>query len=498
MDLVQQKHWHGSTPLFEAARSGHTDMVKWLVAKGADPDSVNEWGDSPVNEAASMGHWDVVWYLADRGANLTRTAEHAHNSLVLSAVRHRTHDALEQLLKRGVDLSARHWNGNTVLHEAARMGETPMLEWLISHAGLDVNATNDAGESALAEAAMMGHNDAIWKLIGAGAGLGEPGTEAAASIFASILRHANTDLLDLALARGSISVAQLDEPDRHGRLPLIEAVRTGDLAVVEWLLQRHVNVSRVSDAGDTPLAVAAYEDKFHVMWRLHEAGAALDALNEHGGTVLMSAVHFEHEDDIRRLLDAGIDVNRANSRGDTPLTLAAAGGKMALIELLVQHGADGKPRGGRQDTPLIRAAKFRRVDAVRFLLSRGLGHVDDVNRRQESALLEACRAGSVGVAEELLKHGAKLDQANVNGLTPLLAAAEAGSLDLVTLLAERGADVHARTKRDDEGGIELSKYTRHADELRQFFEARGVKPKEDEHDHEHDPDHGHGHGHDRL
>ena len=123
VNLATKAHWHGSTPIFEAARQGHLHAAKWLVARGADPDTSNEWGDSAANEAASMGHWDIVWYLADQGANLTRTSDHAHSSLVLSAVRHRATDALAQLQRRDVDLSARHWNGNTVLHEAARMGE---------------------------------------------------------------------------------------------------------------------------------------------------------------------------------------------------------------------------------------------------------------------------------------------------------------------------------------------------------------------------------------
>jgi hypothetical protein len=146
VDLVSKEHWHGSTPLFEAARSGHIEMARWLVSKGADPDHSNEWGDSPANEAASMGHWDVVWFLADKGANLTRTTEHAHSTLVLSAVRHRSVDALKELLRRGVDLGQRQWNGATAIHEAARTGEGELVDWLASESGIDINATNDQGE----------------------------------------------------------------------------------------------------------------------------------------------------------------------------------------------------------------------------------------------------------------------------------------------------------------------------------------------------------------
>ena len=76
--LVNENHWHGNTPLFEAARAGHRDVVEWLVEQGAEVDHANEWGDAPVNEAATMGHFDIVWYLAEHGANLQRTQDSMH------------------------------------------------------------------------------------------------------------------------------------------------------------------------------------------------------------------------------------------------------------------------------------------------------------------------------------------------------------------------------------------------------------------------------------
>ena len=89
-ELVSKEHWHGNTPIFEAARAGQLEMVKWLIKRGAAVDEPNEWGDSAINEAASMNHFDVVWYLADQGANVSRTQPHGHNGLLLSAVRRST------------------------------------------------------------------------------------------------------------------------------------------------------------------------------------------------------------------------------------------------------------------------------------------------------------------------------------------------------------------------------------------------------------------------
>ena len=104
-------------------------------------------------------------------------------------------------------------------------------------------------------------------------------------------------------------------------------------------------------------------------------------------------------------------------------------------------------------------------------------HVDGVNRYGDTALLEACRAGSLEAATLLLEQGANASHVNKNGMTALLLAAEASSLDTVKLLVSYRADVHARNL-NDEGAIELSRWGRDSDELRAFFEEHGVKPPE--------------------
>ena len=144
-----------------------------------------------------MGHWDIVWYLNDTGADLSRTPTNSHSTLVLSAVRHRSVDALKELARRGVDLNQRQWNGATILHEAARTGDGAMVGWLVSDSGLDINATNDQKEGAVHEAALMGHTDVVWKLIAAGADVGEPGSSAVHVMMNGAIQHSNLELLDL-------------------------------------------------------------------------------------------------------------------------------------------------------------------------------------------------------------------------------------------------------------------------------------------------------------
>ena len=364
---------------------------------------------------------------------------------------------------------------------------------LLTKSTLDINATNEQREGAVHEAASMGHMDVVWKLISAGAELGARGSDAVSGLVFAAVQHDTTDLLALLQKRGILDV----EAKSHGRVPLVEAVRQGHTTSVEWLIKAGANVSATTHSGETALAVAAFEDRFPILWRLHEGGASIFATNEYGGTALMSAAHFGHEDEAKRLISLGLDVNAANHRGDTALTLACSRDDLPLVETLIKLGATAEQRGSRRDTPLIRAARFRRVDTTRYLLERKAVEVDAANKRGDTALIEACRSGSVDVAKLLVEHGASVAHANRAGNTPLLDAAESGNPELVKWLLEQpGIDVHAKNRHGD-GAIELSQWGRESETVGGLLKAKGVVAvvhdydNREHHDGEHDANQNH-------
>ena len=59
-----------TTPLQEAAWAGHVEIVRLLIAAGANVSHVDIDGFSPASQAAANRHWEVVFLLAEAGANL--------------------------------------------------------------------------------------------------------------------------------------------------------------------------------------------------------------------------------------------------------------------------------------------------------------------------------------------------------------------------------------------------------------------------------------------
>ena len=135
--------------------------------------------------------------------------------------------------------------------------------------------------------------------------------------------------------------------------------------------------------------------------------------------------------------------------GSSPLHWAAYAGSAACVHLLIDAGARHTATSLRDSSqPLHLAARFGHQAAARALLEHG-ANVDAVNTRGNTALHECCaKVNSSGVVETLLRARASLEVYNDpdsgdRRMTPLLVAAEAGSLAAIRLLLQRGADPEA-------------------------------------------------------
>src|SRR5258706_8497821 len=90
---------------------------------------------------------------------------------------------------------------------------------------------------------------------------------------------------------------------------LHQAAREGDLARVEDLLRRKYPVNRFDELGNTPLHWAVQLGHLHIVERLIEAGANVNAHDERviGNTPLSDNARECSYEMAKRLIDAGAD-----------------------------------------------------------------------------------------------------------------------------------------------------------------------------------------------
>jgi ankyrin repeat protein len=115
---------------------------------------------------------------------------------------------------------------------------------------------------------------------------------------------------------------------------------------------------------------------------------------------------------VDRLLRAGAKPTAANRYGLTPLPLACEQGDPAIVERLLKAGVSANLTGPQGET----------------------------------ALHTCARTGHVAAAKVLVTHGASLNAIESwRGQTPIMWAAAQGHAEMVSMLAEAGADVNARS-----------------------------------------------------
>ena len=102
-------------------------MVKTLLAKGAEVDVKNKWGETPLHEAAEHGHLDVVKALLAKGAEVDAKNKHGKTPLHLAA-KDGNLDVVKELLAKGAEVDAKDEDGRTPLDLAASEGHLDVVQ----------------------------------------------------------------------------------------------------------------------------------------------------------------------------------------------------------------------------------------------------------------------------------------------------------------------------------------------------------------------------------
>jgi hypothetical protein len=111
---VNAKESRGRTALIYAAYNGHTDIVKALLAGGVDADVKNKDGLTALMIAAYNGHTDIVKALLEEGAHVDVKDNNGLTALMIAASIGYT-NTVKALLDNGTDVSIKFQGGSKAL-----------------------------------------------------------------------------------------------------------------------------------------------------------------------------------------------------------------------------------------------------------------------------------------------------------------------------------------------------------------------------------------------
>ncbi len=160
------KRTPGNTPLHFAASGDHTEVIEYLIEKGADVNMKSYFGMTPLHVAAQNGQQKVTELLIKKGAAIHVKDRSRHTPVFYAAFRGYT-KVVELLLSKRMDIHVKGKNDMTLLHSAASGGHLILTRHLIEK-GMDVNASNAFGRTPLHFAASGGHKAVVELLLDRG------------------------------------------------------------------------------------------------------------------------------------------------------------------------------------------------------------------------------------------------------------------------------------------------------------------------------------------
>jgi ankyrin len=399
----------GTTALHWAVQSNNLEMTEMLLRAGAAVSAANQLGAAPMQLAAINGNAGILERLIKAGADPNARLSPTGDTALMIAARSGALDAVNVLLDRGAQINMREaWGGTTALMWAIAERHPGVAKLLVER-GADVNAKSNFVPSA--------------------SGRGFEGTAPVPP---------KSDQKTEEFASGWMT-------------PLMFSAREADLESARILIQAGADVNAVGGDGKAALGLALFNGSYDVASLLIDNHADVNHADTQRFTPLFWAVDRRNMETapnfpwmitidplpvIQKLLDAGANPNalvnstpRARMRDGSPrivfataLMRAAFSGDIEVVKLLLAHGADPHIQSRDRETTLQAAC--------------ALAFINGYHRpRPSEERLEVVRL--------LVDLGEDVNHADSYGITPLMAAANFGDINIVRYLIDKGANLGA-------------------------------------------------------
>lgn len=236
------------------------------------------------------------------------------------------------------------------------------------------------------------------------------------------------------------------------------------IEIMELLIDSGMNVNTKDSTGNSVLSHLVEFNNLQQVTFLLNKGADIHFTDEGGNTLLVQAILNCYTDMLKLLLDFKANIEIKDKKNCTALMVAAMFSYIDGIELLLEYKADIEAHDTLKETSLMKTCNQGNVETVNLLLNRG-AIIEAEDKDQRTALHFAiARCGhvtdvidtetnyemSIRIIQLLLGKSANIEARDHYGDTPLIQAVKLGHfcsdihrLNLVTLLLDRNADIHA-------------------------------------------------------
>ncbi len=364
---INKKTTNVFTPLYIASEAYHSEIVNYLILKGANINEVNgSKHDTALHSACSTGFFGIVKILVDSGADVNKKNADGVTPLCMASYKDSKANIVKYLLDNGANVDERNTSlEKTALQYACSNGAVANVKILVD-VGADINLKMKDGFTTLYNAIEGNNADIVKYIIDKGANANERyGPQNAPPVIrASFV--GNVKVMDILLDAG----ADLNVKDDLGYGPLFRCVEKDNPAMVDYLVAKGVNINeRFGRYELTALYNASSLGMLQSVNRLINTGANINIKSNTGFSSLSVASQNNHLSIVQALLLNGANVNELNANNWTALHSACSKGHLSVVKLLIDYGADTELKTTSGNKAIDIAILNNHKEVVNFLES---------------------------------------------------------------------------------------------------------------------------------
>ena len=457
-----------------------------------DINQVNKDTETILHIAAKNNSVKVIRFLLKQNFDINVLTENKKESPIFYTIDENNKDAFKFLIRQGANINLQNADGETPLEIATRKNLSDFVQILIKK-GAKINTKDAKGKTPFDISLDMDLDDSDLTAVF----LAEQAIDIVDKMGALIVdnspkppraaRNYDEDysqLFEYVAQNDADSLREcLDGVDVNmqffdGETLLHCAAENDSIECANVLLQSgaNINIQRAT-YGDNALTIAIELGLEHMVRFLLENGASMDIPNAEGESALFTAIKSGYYNIVEIMCDNHVNLNALNDAGYTPLQEAILLHDTRAALLLLEKGASASLGSNNSYALAMNSGEFDICNAIRDkdpALARQatrsqLGSRPNPPQRVYSMM----RNRDVNGLKRVLRNQYDLNGSPVDG-NPLFKAIESGSLDVVKLLINAGADVE--TVINDESALAHACKLGHLD-IVQYLMTQGADPR---------------------
>ncbi|SFZ90464.1 Ankyrin repeat [Flaviramulus basaltis] len=366
----------GRTYIFWAAYKGNVEIMEYLLKQGAKTDLTDDKGNTILNFAASSGQQNTKVYdlCLENGANLKNdVTPNGANALLLVAPSDENFALINYFQSKGLDINSVDNNGNGVFNYVARTGNTSLLNQLLEKG---VKGNNQAFIFAAYGARGKANGIEVYKYLETkNLDPKASNEEGASALHILASRSKDVEIINFLLEKG----LDVNQEDHYGNTAFMNAASRNNLEIVKLLSESLKDINHANKKGETALAFAVQRNDTEVVTFLINRGAKTDVVDTSGNNLNYYLVDSystrnkeQFSDKLNVLKNKGFKLETPQNNGNTWYHLAVEKSSIDLLEIAAKMNQDVNAKNSEGNTALhLAAMKAQNENILKFLLNEG-------------------------------------------------------------------------------------------------------------------------------